>query len=143
MKNYIGLRRIGMEDLKAVLFLLILSVPISFAAAHVPEMRSYYLLYPLTAAGIAYRFASLFFLELFFRGFVMFGVLGRTGKDSIILQDIPYILVHLGKPLLELLYSGIVGLVFGKINYRSKSFLPSFLLHSLGSEIFIAMVHLL
>jgi uncharacterized protein len=143
MENRFGLRMIGLKDLKVVLILLAITLPISFWAAHLPEMKDYYLLYPLTAEGTAYRFASMFFLELFFRGFVMFGILGRFGKNSIILQDIPYVLIHLGKPLLELPYSGVAGLVFGKINYKSKSFLPSFLLHSIGSEIFIVMVHLL
>ncbi len=139
--NDIGFNFIDKKDVLVVLLLLILSVPISFFAAQLPDFRDHYLKYPLTPIGILERFFGMFLTELFFRGFLLFGLSKRFGKWSIILQDIPYTLIHIGKPFFEIPYSAIAGIIFGSINYRSKSFLPSFLLHAIGSEIFIIMVH--
>ncbi|NIM46668.1 MAG: CPBP family intramembrane metalloprotease [Candidatus Aenigmarchaeota archaeon] len=143
MKNNIGLNSIDRKDLLTILLLLILSLPLSFFAANLSDFRAYYLTRPLTPIGIFDRFFGMFVGELFFRGFLLFGLSKRFGKWSIVLQDIPYTLAHIGKPFLEIPYSAIGGIVFGTINYRSKSFLPSFLLHAIGSEIFIIIVHLL
>ena len=143
MENDIGLNKIDKKDLLIVFFLLILSIPLSFVASKIPEIKNFYLNYPLTPIGIFERLFGMFVLELIFRGFVMIGLFKRFGKWSIVLQDVPYTILHIGKPLLELPYSGVVGLIYGTIDYRSKSFLPSFLLHAIGSEIFIIMVHLL
>ncbi len=137
----IGLNPIDKKDLLMVLLLLLLSLPLSFSAAYLPDFRSYYLRHSLTPTGIFNRAFRMFIIELFFRGFLLFILSKRFGKISIILQDIPYIFLHIGKPFLEIPYSAIAGIIFGHINYRSKSFLPSFLLHAIGSEIFIIMVH--
>ena len=141
--NNIGLNRIDRKDVITVFLLLILSIPISFFATHLTDFRSYYLRYPLTPIGIFDRFFGMFMTELVFRGFLLFSLSKRYGKWSIVLQDIPYTFLHIGKPFFEIPYSAVVGILFGSINYRSKSFLPSFLLHAIGSEIFIIMVHLI
>lgn len=143
MENYIGLNKIDRKDLLIVLLLLILTIPTSFFASRIPDFRNFYLNFPITPIGIFDRFFGMFVSELFFRGFLLFGFSKRFRKWSIVIQDIPYTLLHIGKPILELPYSAVAGIIFGIINYRGKSFLPSFLLHAIGSEIFIVMVHLL
>ena len=141
--DYLGFNKINRKDIRIVLLLLLVSLPISFVASQVPEIKSFYMLYPLTVVGALSRLIGMTITEFVFRGVLMFGVFGKTGRKSILLQDIPYMVAHLGKPILEVPYSGIVGLLFGFIDYRSKSILPSLLLHSIGSEIFILIVHLL
>ena len=143
MESDIGLNKIGKRDLMVVLLLLALSVPTSFVATRIPEVNSFYLNRSLTPVAIFDRFFGMFVLELFFRGFLLFGLSRKFGKWSIVMQDIPYALLHIGKPILEVPYSAVVGIILGSINYRSKSFLPSFLLHAIGSEMFIIMVHLM
>ena len=143
MKNSFGFNSIDKKDVLTVLLLLFLTLPLSFFAANLPDFRSFYLNLPLTPMGIFERLFGMFLTELFFRGFLMFGLSKKFGKWSILLQDIPYTIVHIGKPFFEIPYSAIAGMVFGSIDYRSKSFLPSSLLHAIGSEIFIIMVHLL
>jgi membrane protease YdiL (CAAX protease family) len=143
MKNSFGFNLIDRKDILIVCLLLIISIPLSFFAANLSDFRSFYLNLPLTPMGILERSFGMFLTELFFRGFLLFGLSKRFGKWSILLQDIPYTIVHIGKPLFEIPYSAIAGMIFGSINYRSKSFLPSFLLHAIGSEIFIIMVHLM
>ncbi len=117
----IGIRWIDRRDILTVLLLLILSLPISFLASIIPDVRNYYLRYDVTPIAIFDRFFSLFVTELFFRGFLLFVLSRRFGRWSIILQDVPYAILHIGKPILEIPYSATVGLIFGSINYRSKS----------------------
>jgi len=143
MENDIGLNKIDRRDLSIFLLLLFLSIISSYIASRIQDFRNFYLKYPLTPIGIFDRFFGMFVSELFFRGFLLFGLSKKFGRWSIVLQDIPYALMHIGKPILEVPYSAVVGILFGSINYRSKSFLPSFLLHAIGSEIFIIMVHLM
>ena len=143
MKNDYGLNPIDRRDLLIVLFLLVLSVPISLFAINLPEFRDYYLSLSITPIAIFSRLFGMFLTELFFRGILLFRLAKKIGKWSIIIQDITYTILHVSKPLLEIPFSGAVGLLFGKINYRNKSFLPSFLLHAIGSEMFIIMIHLL
>jgi len=80
--------------------------------------------------------------EFFYRGFMLFG-LKRTGRFSIIIQAVPYALVHLGKPMVEVYYSFFAGVAFGYIDMESKSILPSFLLHWSTSIIFDSLCVLL
>ncbi|MBN1785495.1 MAG: CPBP family intramembrane metalloprotease, partial [Candidatus Methanofastidiosa archaeon] len=80
--------------------------------------------------------------EFFYRGFMLFG-LDRLGKGAILVQAIPYAYVHLGKPMLEVYYSFFAGIVFGYIDWESKSILPSFLLHWTTSIIFDSLCILL
>ena len=143
MESKYGFNWIDRKDILIVLLLLAISIPTSIFATSLLDFRNYYLSLPLTPYGILKRAFGMFLTEIFFRGFLLFSLSKRFGKWSILLQDIPYIIIHIGKPLLEIPFSGIAGLVFGKINYRSKSFLPSFLLHAIGSELFILMVHLI
>jgi len=143
MENPIGLNRINRKDLYIVFLLLILSLPLSILAARIPSFKNYYMNYPLTPVGMFDRAFGLFVTELLFRGFFLFGFSRKFGRWSIIIQDVPYTLFHIGKPILEIPYAAFAGIMFGSINYRSKSFLPSFLVHVIGSEIFIIMVHLL
>jgi uncharacterized protein len=143
MENGIGLNRIKTGDLFIVILLLVISLPVSFFATMIPDFKGFYLNYPLTPVGVFDRLFMMFITEGLFRGFLMFGLSRKFGKWSIILQDIPYALLHIGKPLIEVPYSAAVGLVYGSIDYKSRSFLPSFLLHAIGSEIFIVMAHLL
>ncbi len=67
--------------------------------------------------------------EYLFRGFLIEGLRKDMKEGAILLQMIPFTLLHLGKPEVEV-YSCIVsGLVWGYICYRGKSFWPAFLMH--------------
>jgi uncharacterized protein len=143
MESVIGLNRIKRRDLFIVILLVLLSLPISYVAAKIPDFKNFYMNYPLTPVGVFDRFFMMFITEALFRGFLMLGLARKFGRWSVVLQDIPYAMAHIGKPLMEMPYSAAVGLVYGSIDYKSKSFLPSLLLHAIGSEIFIIMVHMI
>ena len=123
------------------LVLLGLAVILSFAGLTVPSMVSYY---PNFAYSSWVEFLEkemviglvMFTHEAFFRGFLLFPLASRKKWVGILTQDVPYVLVHLGKPPIEVPYSFLAGIVFGWVDLRGRSFLQSFLLHWIGSAFF-------
>ena len=80
--------------------------------------------------------------ETLFRGFLLFGLRNKMGELSILVQIVPFVLVHFGKLELETLSTLVTGLYFGYIAYRTDSYWPAFLIHLFINVVFIAMVNL-
>ena len=99
---------------------------------HMPEFRVYYA--PLSAQRPAWRIVldagvDMFAWEFFFRGWLM-GAFGRKyGTDAIWLQMIPFALMHVWKPELEVLSTIVGGVFFGILAWRTRSFIWGWLLH--------------
>lgn len=127
---------------------LIFALPIMYYGATLPEFRAYYPLWPPAADGarnfLLYQAAIgilMFNNEFFFRGYLLFNLKKAAGKNlAILLHAILYMLVHIGKPPLEVPYSFFAGLLFGFLAIKTRSILPGFLIHFLGSAGFEAMV---
>ncbi|ASJ00468.1 CPBP family archaeomyxosortase MrtA [Thermococcus gorgonarius] len=133
--------RLPDDNWKIFGLVMILAVVASFGGLFVPSMRNYY-------PRFAYLgWVSFFEKELvigvvmlaheaFFRGFLLFPLAEKNRWLAIFAQDVPYTLVHIGKPLPEIPYSFFAGLVFAWMDLKGKSFFQSFLLHWLGSAFF-------
>ncbi|BCD99616.1 CPBP family intramembrane glutamic endopeptidase [Marinagarivorans cellulosilyticus] len=67
--------------------------------------------------------------EYFFRGFLLAGLKEKFKEGAILLQLIPFTLLHLGKPDIETLSCILSGLVWGYICYRGNSFWPAYFMH--------------
>jgi membrane protease YdiL (CAAX protease family) len=68
--------------------------------------------------------------ELFFRGFMLFGLKDSLGEiNSILIQTIPSCLMHIGKPDAEIFSSIFAGLVFGWVVLKCRSIWPVFFGH--------------
>jgi membrane protease YdiL (CAAX protease family) len=68
--------------------------------------------------------------EIFFRGFMLFGLKDKFGETySILIQTIPSCLVHIGKPDAEIFSSIIAGIAFGWIAFRCRSIWPILICH--------------
>lgn len=78
--------------------------------------------------------------EFFFRGIILFTLGRRSFWGAVVFQSLPYAFLHFGKPSVEVPYSLVAGIIFGWANLRSRSVLPSWLTHSLGSALFDALV---
>jgi len=85
--------------------------------------------------------------EFFFRGFLLFTLrdffkniksisMEKAEKLAIAAHAVPYMLVHIGKPSLEVPYSFFAGIVFGFADVKAGSILPSFIAHFVSSVIF-------
>ncbi len=68
-------------------------------------------------------------VEFFFRGFLLFALVDAVGRAAIPLAAIPYCLIHLGRPLPELLGSLVFGCWLGSIAVRTSSVLYGLALH--------------
>jgi membrane protease YdiL (CAAX protease family) len=103
---------------------------ILYRVGKMPEFRSYYhrsfIDWPeLLLNAALYMFAW----EFLFRGYMLFGLEKSLGKSAIFVQAIPFVLLHFGKPFLETLACIPGGFIFGYVAYRTRSFLPCFIIH--------------
>lgn len=113
-----------------------LVLPAVAIASRTEEFRNFYpmfalgrdrpvLLLPWELAYGAYFFAW----EFFFRGFLLQGLAERLGPTAIIVQNVPFVMMHFGKPEAEVWASVIAGLALGITAYRSRSILGCWIVH--------------
>jgi uncharacterized protein len=99
---------------------------------HQPDFRSYYspvvggrpplqLIYDMGVAMFAWEF--------FYRGWLLEALGRKYGTDAIWLQMMPFALLHVGKPEIELLSTVLGGAFFGILAWRTRSMLYGWLLH--------------
>jgi uncharacterized protein len=97
-----------------------------------PDFRVYYSV--LAAQRPAWRIVldagvDMFAWEFFFRGWLLGAFRPRYGTDAIWLQMIPFALMHVWKPELEVLSTIVGGVFFGILAWRTRSFVYGWLLH--------------
>ena len=68
--------------------------------------------------------------EYFCRGFLLFSLEKRFGSFAVVLQMVPFVMAHIGKPELEVYSSILGGLVLGVLAIRTRSMWPCFLIHA-------------
>jgi membrane protease YdiL (CAAX protease family) len=103
---------------------------ILYGASKMPEFRSYYHRYAIDWPNFLLDTALYMFAwEFVFRGYMLFGLEKSIGKNAIFVQIIPFVLLHVGKPFLETLACIPGGFAFGYVAYRTRSFLPCFIIH--------------
>ncbi len=73
--------------------------------------------------------AVLFAWEYICRGYFIFGLKDSLREGAIMVQMIPFVLLHVGKPEVETITCIASGLYFGYLAYRGNSFWPAFILH--------------
>jgi uncharacterized protein len=73
--------------------------------------------------------ARIFAWEYIFRGFLLFGLKESMQERAIVVQMIPFTILHIGKPEIETISCIISGIYFGYVSYRGNSFWPAFLIH--------------
>jgi membrane protease YdiL (CAAX protease family) len=109
---------------------LVIMTLILYGAGKMPEFRSYYHRYAIDWSELLPDAALYMFAwEFLFRGYMLFGLEKSLGKSAIFVQAIPFVLLHLGKPFLETLFCIPGGFILGYVAYRTRSFLPCFIIH--------------
>jgi membrane protease YdiL (CAAX protease family) len=84
---------------------------------------------------------GLFAIEYMFRGVLLFGLQEKFKEGSILIQMIPFVLVHIGKPEIETVNCLFTGILLGCMAYKSKSFWPAFLIHLFINIFFVGVVN--
>jgi membrane protease YdiL (CAAX protease family) len=137
------------KGLKYSIILLTLALPLMLYGSTLESFRNYYPIWEPASLSIEnliiYEIAigvMMLYTEFFYRGFLLFGLSKseKYGKYANLIQSFIYMLMHAGKPGLEVPYSFIAGYVFGIIDLRCKSILPSFIIHFTGSLLFDLMI---
>jgi membrane protease YdiL (CAAX protease family) len=120
----------------------LIAAAILYASSFSTSLQSYYrqddfnlLTYFLTSC------VSLSASEFMYRGFLLFGLKEKLKEGSILLQTIPFVLMHLGKPELETVSTIITGILFGYIAYRGKSYWPAFIIHLFINVFFVGLIN--
>src|SRR4030042_3882959 len=120
----------GLGVISVVLCFSIMAV-IIYAVANLQDFEDYYRLPKNTNWGKLFVDASfyMFSWEFIFRGYMLFGLEKAIGRNAIFVQAVPFALLHTGKPELEALTALFGGYILGYISYRTRSFLPCFVIH--------------
>lgn len=79
--------------------------------------------------------------EYFFRGFLLEGLRNTCKEGAILIQVIPFTLLHLGKPTIETLSCILSGIVWGYICYHTRSFWPAFFMHMVVNIFTVALIN--
>jgi len=122
--------------LRDVGWLALAAVPVLFALSRVPAIRAYYpvysfardepwLLVPVALGFGAYAVAW----EFLFRGFLQLGTRPALGRVSVLVQLVPFLVAHAGKPGAEIALTVVSGMVLGVLAHKHHSIAPGWLLH--------------
>jgi membrane protease YdiL (CAAX protease family) len=127
----IGLRLRGTsEHWKVYLGLFLVAVPFVLVASTTAEFQINYPLLetfrgddPWPALWVWWGFYAVQFLaiEIFFRGFLIHGLVPRFGAMAILVMVIPYTMIHFVKPPAEALAAIVGGVVMGTLSLRTRS----------------------
>ena len=121
------------------------AVVLALAGTAFPSMMEYYpvehwgSVEPTFASLLVYEAAIaviMLAVELLYRGWLVLGTSERLGRWSVLVSAVPYALAHLGKPPEEVAFSLFAGIVFGLADLETRSILPSFSAHFVGSAMF-------
>ena len=122
-------------------------VPVIVVASRFPAFQQYYPMYAMAKHDVSAwtlsvaSYAVYFFAwEFFFRGYLLFGLAKRFGAWAILIQTVPFTLVHLGKPEAEVFSAMVAGVALGVMAYRSRTMVPCFLLHWFCAMLMDALV---
>lgn len=77
--------------------------------------------------------------EFFFRGWMLNALFPRFGKGAVLIQMIPFALMHLGKPEPETFGSIVAGIALGLLALRTRSFWYGAAVHS-GVAVFMDVI---
>ena len=120
------------------------ALPILYIASRSSLLAEYYTVPQFDV--LKYSFETMVYLfswEFLFRGFLLFGLKERFKESSILVQMIPFALLHLGKPEVEAISTILMGIYFGYVVYRGNSYWPAFIIHLFINVIFRIFVNIL
>jgi hypothetical protein len=118
------------------LLIVVAMVPIVYLAGTQDNFQAKYPFYNQAHLGGWHFWAyegfyllQFFALEAFFRGFIVFGLYPRFGYYSVLIQIIPYCMIHFNKPFAETMAAIVAGTVLGVLALRSGTFYIGVLVH--------------
>ena len=114
-----------------VVVFLAIAVPILYLSSDISSVQGYYRTHK-NSEFLTYTWQMAVYMlgwEFLFRGFLLFGLKDKFNEGSILIQMIPFVLLHFGKPEIETASTIFTGILWGYICYRGKSFWPAYIMH--------------
>ncbi len=159
INGFYGLHARNLTPLRYI-DVMLLVVAAMYFAMHLPGLAEYYPVLDnsyfrvcaayfqvpkwLTALGFEVSYALDFvWVELFFRGFLVLGMLRFLGKDAILPMAVLYVVIHFGKPIPEVISSFFGGYLLGVVAYHTQHIRAGILLHivlAMSAEIFAILM---
>lgn len=119
----------------SIFFLVIMSVIIWFVSSFDSFASKYPLLEQVKnnlAVFIIYESALLIYMfawEFIWRGFMLFGLYAKFGYYAVLIQMIPFVILHNGKPVLETFGAILGGIALGILALRTRSIIYCVIVH--------------
>nr|WP_240452018.1 CPBP family intramembrane glutamic endopeptidase [Halostella salina] len=129
--------RVDRTALRNTVLLAAFVLPFYLVGSSLPTIRAFYPIWETsTAPGEFVPHAiKLFTLavaaETYYRGLLCVGV-SEIGFKSVFISPVVYALHHFHKPPIEFVLSGPTDVLFGAVDYKSNSILPSVVAHGAG-----------
>jgi hypothetical protein len=155
-----GLYGLSLRDLhlRPYFAMLLAVAPLILGASFLPDFLHVYPTYrpgdaaaylgipgPLLAALYEiFYLIDFLFVEIFFRGILVIGMVRLLGRSAVIPMTVLYTFAHFGKPFGEALAAVIGGYILGVVAYRNRSVIGGFILHAgiaILMELFAALHH--
>jgi membrane protease YdiL (CAAX protease family) len=112
-------------------------LPFFVVGSSLPSIRAAYPMWPTEATVLGFMPYALGMLaiiaaaETFYRGLLCVSV-SDIGLKCVFISPAIYVVWHFGDPPIEILLSAPADVLFGVVDYRSNSILPSVLAHASG-----------
>jgi hypothetical protein len=129
--------RVDRTAVRNTVLLSLFVLPFYVVGSSLPTIRAYYPMWETSAAlaqflpHAAAQFLVALAAETYYRGLLCVGV-REIGFKSVFISPVVYALHHMYKPPIELLLSGPTDVLFGAVDYKSNSILPSVVAHGVG-----------
>lgn len=130
----LGNQKLGWS-VTAAAWIVMIPIVISAVLIYPPFSEKYPLCKAVDAnwqAFLLYQLAYgiyMFSWEFFFRGFMLFGLERRFGKYTILIQTIPFAVMHYSKPMPEAIGSIAASVLLGVLALETRSFLYGAAIH--------------
>jgi hypothetical protein len=129
--------RVDRRTLRHTVALAAFVTPFYVVGASLPTIRAYYPMWATDTALATFlphalaQFVVAAAAETYYRGLLCVGV-REIGVKSVFISPVVYAVHHVHKPPIELLLAAPTDVLFGAVDYRSASILPSVVAHGLG-----------
>jgi hypothetical protein len=133
--------RVDRVAVRNALLLAVFVLPFYLVGSSLPSIREFYPMWGTAAelrapaafaAHAGKQFLLVLAVETYYRGLLCVGVGERFGIKAAFISPVVYAIHHASKPPIELLLSGPTDVLFGAVDYKSNSLLPSVVAHGVG-----------
>jgi hypothetical protein len=129
--------RVDRTAVRNTLLLSLFVLPFYVVGSSLPTIRAYYPMWETSAIFGEFlphavkQFLIALAAETYYRGLLCVGV-REIGFKSVFISPVVYAFHHMYKPPIELMLSAPTDVLFGAVDYKSESILPSVVAHGLG-----------